>query len=177
MTFSHTPLAGAYTIDISPIHDGRGFFAKAWSLDDFERAGLDPTLVQCSIAWNKAKGTLRGMHFQRAPFAEVKAVRCTRGAVLDVIVDLRPDSPTFRRWTSVELSDSNHRMLYIPKGMAHGYLTLTDDAEVYYHVSAPYSPAHADGVRWDDPAFGIEWPFAPEVISDRDRAWRPFVST
>jgi dTDP-4-dehydrorhamnose 3,5-epimerase len=174
MTFSETPIAGAYTIDISPIHDVRGFFARAWSLEDFERAGLDPTLVQCSIAWNRTKGTLRGLHFQRAPFSEVKIVRCTRGAVLDVVVDLRPDSPTFCRWTSVELSDSNRRMIYIPRGLAHGYLTLTDDAEVYYHVSAPYSPDHADGVRWDDPAFGIEWPFAPDVISDRDRAWALF---
>jgi dTDP-4-dehydrorhamnose 3,5-epimerase len=174
MVFNETPLEGAYTIDISPIPDARGFFARAWSLEEFERLGLDPTLVQCSIAWNKTKGTFRGLHFQRAPFDEVKVVRCTRGAVLDVIVDLRPGSPTLCRWTSVELSDSNRRMLYIPKGLAHGYLTLTDDAEVYYHVSAPYSPEHADGVRWDDPAFGIEWPFAPVVISDRDRAWRPF---
>ena len=174
MRFSETPLAGAYTIDISPIHDVRGFFAKAWSLQDLERAGLDSTLVQCSIAWNKAKGTLRGMHFQRAPFDEVKIVRCTRGSVLDVIVDLRPSSSTFRRWTSAELSDRNHCMLYIPKGFAHGYITLTDDVEVYYHVSAPYSPEHADGVRWDDPAFGIEWPFPPQVISDRDQAWPRF---
>ena len=174
MRFSETPLVGAYTIDISPIADARGFFAKAWSLQDLERAGLDPTLVQCSIAWNKAKGTLRGMHFQRPPFDEVKIVRCTRGSVLDVIVDLRPASATYRHWTSAELSDRNHRMLYIPKGFAHGYLTLTDDVEVYYHVSAPYSPDHADGVRWDDPAFGIEWPFQPQVISDRDQAWPRF---
>jgi dTDP-4-dehydrorhamnose 3,5-epimerase len=176
MTFSETPLAGAYTIDISPIHDVRGFFAKAWSLQDFQHAGLDPTLVQCSIAWNKAKGTLRGMHFQHAPFDEVKVVRCTRGSILDVIVDLRPGSPTRCQWTSAELSDSNHRMLYIPKGFAHGYLTLADDVEVYYHVSAAYSPEHADGVRWDDPAFGIEWPFLPDVISDRDRAWPRFTT-
>src|SRR5262249_30348945 len=116
MVFNETPLEGAYTIDISPIPDTRGFFARAWSPEEFERLGLDPTLVQCSIAWNKARGTLRGMHFQRAPFSEVKMVRCTRGAVLDVIVDLRPDSPSLCRWTSVELSDSNRRMLYIPKG-------------------------------------------------------------
>ncbi len=171
MTFTETSLPGSFTIDIAPIQDSRGFFAACWTPDEFERRGLDPALAQCSLAWNKVRGTLRGMHFQRDPFAEVKVVRCTRGAILDVIVDVRRGSPTFCAWTSVELSDRNHRMLYIPKGFAHGYITLTDDTEVYYHVSAPYSPEHADGVRWDDPAFGIVWPFEPSVISDRDRVW------
>ena len=174
MRFTETPLPGAYTIDITPVADDRGFFARAWAPQDFERLGLDPTLVQCSVSWNRVRGTLRGLHFQRDPFGEVKIVRCTRGVILDVIVDLRRESPAFCGWTSVELSGENRRALYIPKGFGHGYITLTDDAEVYYHVSTPYSPEHADGVRWDDPAFGIEWPLEPVVMSTRDREWRTF---
>jgi dTDP-4-dehydrorhamnose 3,5-epimerase len=175
MTFTETPLAGAYIIDILPIGDERGFFSRTWSADELTRRGLDATLVQCNVAWNRVRGTLRGMHFQRAPYEEVKIVRCTRGALLDVIVDLRRASPTFRRWTSVELTADTRRMLYVPKGFAHGYLTLTDDVEAYYHVSAPYVPEAAGGVAWDDPAFGITWPFAPAVISKRDREWPRFV--
>jgi dTDP-4-dehydrorhamnose 3,5-epimerase len=174
MTFTETPLSGAFIIDIVPIDDERGFFSRTWSADEFEKRGLDTTLVQCNVAWNRVKGTLRGMHFQRAPYEEVKIVRCTRGALLDVIVDLRQGSPTFCRWTAVELNAESRRMLYIPKGFAHGYLTLTDDVEAYYHVSSPYVPESAGGVGWDDPAFGIEWPFTPSVISSRDRAWPRF---
>lgn len=174
MRFTETPLAGAFIIDPEPIEDERGFFARTWSFQDFERLGLDATLAQCNVAWNRARGTLRGMHFQREPFAEVKIVRCTRGALLDVIVDLRPASPTRCRWTSIELSADNRRMLYLPKGFAHGYITLCEDVEAYYHVSAPYSPSHASGVRWNDPAFGIAWPFAPTVISEKDRGWPDF---
>ena len=174
MTFTETPLAGAFIIDIGFIEDERGFFARTWAPDEFARHGLDPTLSQCNLSWNKRKGTLRGMHFQRPPFQEIKIVRCTRGAILDVIVDLRRDSPTFRQWTSVELNAESRRMLYVPKGFAHGYLTLTDDAEVYYHVSAPYEPTHATGVAWNDSAFGISWPFPPTVISEKDRTWPAF---
>lgn len=174
MRFTETSLSGAFVIDPQPIHDERGFFARTWSADDFAPLGLDPSLAQCSLAWNGRKDTLRGMHFQREPFAEVKIVRCTRGALLDVIVDLRRGSPTYCRWTSVELTADSRRMLYVPKGFAHGYLTLTDDVEAYYHVSTPYSPAHATGVRWDDPAFGIAWPFAPTVMSAKDRDWPAF---
>ena len=175
MTFIETPLAGSFTIDIAPIHDARGFFAELWSPADFERLGLDPAPAQCSLSWNKARGTLRGMHFQREPFGQAKTVRCTRSAMLDVIVDLRQTSETYCRWTSVELSADTRRVLYMPRGFAHGYLTLTDDAEMHDHVSAPYAPDHAAGVRWDDPAFATDWLFAPTVVSDRDRVWPHFV--
>jgi dTDP-4-dehydrorhamnose 3,5-epimerase len=174
MRFTETPLAGAFVIDLEPIEDERGFFARTWSVQDFEHVGLDASLAQCNVAWNRVRGTLRGMHFQREPFAEVKIVRCTHGAILDVIVDIRPSSPTRCRWTSVELSADNHRMLYVPKGFAHGYITLCDDVEAHYHVSAPYSPAHASGFRWNDPAFGIAWPLMPTVISEKDRNWPDF---
>ena len=174
MTFTETPLAGAYIIDIVALKDDRGFFARTWSVDELKQRGLDATLVQCNVAWNPTKGTLRGMHFQRPPYDEVKIIRCTRGALFDVIIDLRPSSPTFKQWTSVELDADSRRMLYVPKGLAHGYITLTDDVEAYYHVSAPYTPGSADGVAWDDPAFGVTWPMAPTVISERDRAWPRF---
>ena len=174
MTFTETPLRGAFIIDIVALKDERGFFARTWSADELTKRGLDATVVQCNVAFNPVKGTLRGMHFQRAPYDEVKIIRCTSGALYDVIVDLRPDSPTFRQWTSVEIDAASRRMLYIPKGMAHGYITLTDDVEAYYHVSAPYTPECAGGVAWDDPAFGIKWPFAPTLMSDRDRNWPRF---
>jgi dTDP-4-dehydrorhamnose 3,5-epimerase len=174
MIFTETPLVGAFIIDIAAIQDERGFFARTWAPEEFESRGLDATLVQCNLAWNQRKGTLRGMHFQRPPFEEVKIVRCTRGALLDVIVDLRRESPTFRQWTSVALDADSRRMLYVPKGFAHGYETLTDDVEVYYHVSAPYTPECAAGVPWDDPAFGIEWPSPPTLISEKDRSWPRF---
>jgi dTDP-4-dehydrorhamnose 3,5-epimerase len=175
MTFTETALAGAWIIDIERFDDERGFFARTWAADELTARGLDPTLAQCNVAFNRRKGTIRGLHFQRAPFDEIKIVRCTRGAVHDVIVDLREDSPTFRRWLAVELTADTHRMLYVPPGVAHGYQTLTDDAETYYHVSAPYSPAHAAGVRWNDPAFAIAWPLGePTVISARDREWPDF---
>lgn len=175
MIFTETPLGGAFVIDIAPIEDERGFFARTWAVEEFERRGLDPAVVQCNASWNVKRGTLRGMHFQREPFGEIKIVRCTRGALVDVIVDLRADSPTYGRWTSVELTADNHRALYIPPGLAHGYLTLVDGVEAYYHVSRPFSPAHATGVRWNDPAFGIAWPFEPVVISAKDRSWPDFV--
>jgi dTDP-4-dehydrorhamnose 3,5-epimerase len=176
MLFTETTLPGAYVIDIARIDDERGFFARTWAPEEFQKRGLDPTLAQCNASWNRRKGTLRGMHFQKEPFSEVKIVRCTCGAMLDVIVDLRTSSPTYCRWTAVELTASNHRSLYIPKGLAHGFITLTDEVEVYYHVSAPFSPAHASGVRWNDPAFNITWPFQPTVISEKDRAWPDFVA-
>jgi dTDP-4-dehydrorhamnose 3,5-epimerase len=176
MLFTPTPLQGAFVIDIAPIEDERGFFARTWAPEEFHRHGLDPTLVQCNASWNRKKGTLRGMHFQTEPFSEVKIVRCTGGALLDVIVDLRTSSPTYCQWTSVELTAANHRALYIPKGLAHGFITLTDDVEAYYHVSAAFSPAHSSGVRWNDPAFGIAWPFPPTVMSEKDRAWPDFVA-
>ena len=174
MTFTETPLEGAWIIDIDRIEDERGFFARAFSPDEFAARGLDSTLAQCNVAWNHRRGTIRGMHFQRAPMQEVKIVRCTRGAILDTIIDLRPGSPTFCQWISVELTEDNRRMLYIPFGCAHGYQTLVDGVETYYHVSAPYSPEHASGVRWNDPRFGLRWPLEPTVISARDRDWPDF---
>ena len=171
MTFTESRIPGAWIIDVSEIHDDRGFFAMTWLPGEFTKRGLDPSLAQCNLAFNHKRGTLRGMHFQKAPHEQVKIIRCTRGALLDVIVDLRPDSPTYRRWEAVELSADNRRMFYMPKGIAHGYLTLTDAAEAYYHASAPWAPQAESGVRWNDPAFGIKWPFEPAVISEKDANW------
>jgi dTDP-4-dehydrorhamnose 3,5-epimerase len=171
MTFTESRLAGAWIIDADTHGDERGGFAEIWVAKEFERRGLDTTLAQCNVAWNHRRGTLRGMHFQLPPFEQVKIVRCTRGALVDVIVDLRPDSPTYRRWDRVELTADNRRMIYVPAGFAHGYVTLEDGTEAYYHASAPYAPRHESGVRWDDPVFGIEWPTQPTVISAKDRGW------
>jgi len=174
--FSPTALAGACIIDIEPVPDERGFFARSWCREEFVRHDLNPDLAQCSISFNKKRGTLRGMHYQAKPHEETKVVRCTRGAIYDVIVDLRPESSTFRKWIAVELSADNRRMLYIPAGLAHGFQSLTDDTEVFYQISTPYHPESACGVRWDDPAFGIEWPVMERVISDKDRQYPDFTA-
>ena len=174
MIFTPSRIPGAWVIDIEPINDQRGFFAMTWLPEEFRKRGLDPALAQCNLAFNHKRGTLRGMHFQTAPHAQAKLVRVTRGALLDVIVDLRDDSPTFRQWEAVELTADNRRMLYMPAGIAHGYLTLTDGTEAYYHASSPWVPAAESGVRWNDPAFAIAWPMAPVVISDKDSAWPDF---
>ena len=171
MTFTETRIPGAWIVDITPIHDHRGFFAMTWEAEEFAARGLDASLAQCNLAFNHRQGTLRGLHFQRAPHEQVKLVRCIRGAVYDVVVDLRPGSPAFRQWAGVELTADNRRMLYVPGGLAHGYLTLSDEAEVFYQASTPWAPESEGGVRWDDPAFGITWPFEPAVISDRDATW------
>lgn len=174
MKFSPTALAGACIIDIEPVPDERGFFARSWCREEFAKHGLNPDLAQCSISFNKKHGTLRGMHYQVKPHEETKVVRCARGAIYDVIVDLRPESSTFRKWIAVELSADNRRMLYIPAGLAHGFQSLTDDTEVFYQISTPYHPESARGVRWNDPAFGIEWPVTERVISDKDRQYPDF---
>jgi dTDP-4-dehydrorhamnose 3,5-epimerase len=174
--FSPTALAGAYIIDIEPLQDERGFFARSWCREEFAGQGLNPDLAQCSISFNKKRGTLRGMHYQAAPHEETKVVRCVRGSIYDVIIDLRPASPTFRKWIAVELDADNRRMLYVPAGMAHGFQTLADDTEVFYQISTPYHPPSARGVRWDDPAFGIEWPAGARIISDKDRHYPDFVA-
>ena len=171
MQFRASRIAGAWVIDITPIHDRRGFFATTWLPDELRQHGIDPVVAQCNLAFNHQRGTLRGLHFQTPPHAQSKIVRATRGALLDVIVDLRPDSPTCRQWESIELTADNRRMLYIPAGLAHGYLTLTDDAEMFYQASSPWAPQAEAGVRWNDPAFGITWPFEPTVISEKDRTW------
>lgn len=172
MIFTETELAGAFMIDLEPRVDERGFFARAWCQTEFEQHGLSTEVVQCNVAYNHTKSTLRGMHYQAAPHAEVKLVRCTRGAVYDVIVDLRPDSPTYLGWIGVELSADNRRMLYVPEGFAHGYQTLEDQTETYYQVSAAYEAGAERGLRWDDPSVGIAWPDAEQrIISAKDRAW------
>ena len=174
MIYSPSRIPGACMMEVEPIHDQRGFFAMTWLPEELRERGMDPALAQCNLAFNHKRGTLRGMHFQSDPHAQVKIVRATRGALLDVIVDLRPDSAAFRQWDAVELTADNRRMLYIPTGIAHGYLTLTDGTEVYYHASTPWAPQSERGVRWNDPAFGIEWPFQPEVISEKDATWLDF---
>ena len=176
MIFIETKLKGAFIIEPERLEDERGFFARTWCQREFEAYGLDPRLVQCNISFNKKKGTLRGMHYQVAPHQEAKLVRCTMGAIYDVIIDLRPDSPTFKEWVVVELTAENRRILYIPEGFAHGFQTLVDDTEVFYQMSEFYHPECARGARWNDPAFAIVWPPAERIISAKDQAY-PDVKT
>lgn len=171
MKFIETSLSGAFIIDIEPIEDERGSFARIFSRDEFMAKGLNAEVAQCSISFNLRRGTLRGMHYQAEPYGECKLVRCTSGAIFDVIVDLRPESAMYRRWFGTELTPANRRMLYIPEGVAHGFQTLADASEVAYQISELYRPTHARGVRFDDPAFGIEWPLPITVVSMRDREY------
>ncbi len=173
LLFSEIDVSGAYLIEPEPQSDERGFFARTWCRQEFEAHGLEATIAQCSVSFTSAKGTLRGMHYQISPHEEVKVVRCTMGAIHDVIIDLRPESPTRYQWTATELSAKNRRQIYIPRGFAHGFLTLMDDTEVLYQISAFYHPESARGVLWNDPAFGIVWPVASPILSDRDRSYRP----
>lgn len=176
MLFDECKLKGAFVIDPEKREDQRGFFARAWCRKEFEAHGLNSDCVQVNVGYNRTGGTLRGMHFQIAPHAEAKLVRCTRGAVYDVIIDLRPDSPTYREWVGVELTADNHRMLYVPEGFAHGYQTLTADTEISYQTSQFYHAEAARGVRHNDPAFGILWPRKVELISEADRSWPDFTN-
>ena len=171
MIFSETALSGAYIIEPEKINDQRGSFARVWCRRELEQHGLKGDLAQSNIGFSYRKGTLRGLHFQRAPHREVKIVRCTRGSMFDVIVDLRPESPTYQRWFGVELNDENRRMIYVPEGFAQGYMTLADNTEMNYHTSEFYSAEAASGVRYDDPVIGIRWPLAVTVISEQDRNW------
>ena len=172
MKFTETKIPGVYVVEIEHLEDVRGFFARTWDEKEATELGLEGRMVQCSTGFNREAGTLRGMHFQTSPHTEAKVVRCTQGTIYDVAVDLRHDSPTFTKWMSVELSADNRRALYIPEGCAHGFQSLTDDAEVLYMMSAYYHPEAATGVRYDDPAFGIEWPEMPtRIISETDRNW------
>ena len=175
MVFHELDLAGAFLIEPERSEDDRGFLARTWCRREFAARGLDHRLSQCSVSFNAHRGTLRGMHYQDPPFAEVKLVRCTRGSVFDVIVDLRRGSPTFTRWASFELTADDHRMLYIPEGFAHGFQTLEDRTEVFYQISEFFDPDSVRGVRWDDPAFGIVWPHAEgRIISEKDRGLPDF---
>jgi len=171
MIFRETPLAGAYLVELEPARDERGFFARSFCSDEFARRGLVARWVQSNVSFNAARGTLRGMHWQAAPHAETKLVRCTAGALYDVIVDLRPDSASFRRWAGFELSAENRHALYVPEGFAHGFVTLADATEVFYEMSTPHQASAARGLRWNDPAIGIEWVEPPRVISERDAGY------
>jgi dTDP-4-dehydrorhamnose 3,5-epimerase len=175
MIFTELDLKGAFAIDIEKMEDERGFFARTWCRREFEARGLKPQLAQCSVSFNQKKGTLRGMHYQVVPQAEAKLVRCTRGAVYDVIIDLRPESATFKQWVAVELNSENRRMIYIPESFAHGFQTLEDDTELEYQMSGFFAPECARGVRWDDPAFAIVWPeVSSRIVSTRDRTYPDF---
>ncbi|MEN6348196.1 MAG: dTDP-4-dehydrorhamnose 3,5-epimerase [Syntrophomonas sp.] len=171
MIFTETGIKGAYIIDIEPIYDERGFFARTWCVKEFRQHGLNTHFVQCNVSYNKLKGTLRGMHYQAAPHEEAKLVSCIAGSIYDVILDLRPDSPTFKQWEAFVLSDSNHKMLYIPEGLAHGFQTLQNETTVFYQMSEFYYPECAKGVRWDDPIFLINWPIDTMTISEKDRKY------
>ena len=175
MKFTESPLSGAYVIDIEERRDARGFFARAWCAREFEVHGLKPEMIQANISVNTEPGTTRGLHYQIEPYQECKLVRCTRGAIYDVLVDVRPDSPTRGRWYGVELTAQNHRMLYVPEGCAHGYQSLVADTEVMYHVSQVYSPEFERGLRWNDPEIGIVWPIVDGIIvSEKDRSWSDY---
>ncbi len=169
MIFHETELSGAFVIELQRLEDERGFFARSWCRREFEEHGLNPNLVQCNISFNAAKGTLRGMHYQVKPHEEAKLIRCTRGGIHDVIVDIRPDSPTFGQYVAVQLTADNRRLLYVPEGFAHGFLTLEDNSEIFYQMSEFYAPQSARGFRWNDPTFNIAWPSEIRVMSEQDR--------
>src|SRR5262245_27528955 len=175
MQFHKTTLDGAWLIQLDPARDNRGFFARTFCTEEFSAHGLETNFPQHSISYSASKGTLRGMHYQREPHSEVKLLRCLRGTIWDVIIDIRPNSPTFRCWQGFELSDSNRHQLYVPKGFAHGFQTLTENVEVSYLISESYSPAAACGIRHNDPIFSLAWPLPVSDISDKDRSWPDFV--
>ena len=174
MNFVPTSLPGAFIIQIDPRRDDRGFFARTWCRREFAEMGLATDLVQCSISYNRRRGTLRGMHWQAAPHSEAKIVRCTRGAIWDAIIDMRPDSPTYTQHVGVELTAASGRSIYVPEGFAHGFVTLEDDTEVFYQMSEYYEPSAARGVRWNDAAFGIAWPVSDPIIHPRDASYPDF---
>ena len=176
MNFTPTKLDGATIVELKELCDERGFFARSWCQKEFQEHGLSANVVQANISYNKLKGTLRGMHYQVGPYEESKLVRCTQGAIYDVIIDLRQGSPTFKQWLGVELSAANHRMLFVPEGFAHGFVSLTDESEVTYQVTQFYHPASERGVRYNDPSFGVVWPIPVAVISEKDRSWPDYLS-
>lgn len=175
MIFHETKLKGAFIIDIKKIEDERGFFGRSWCKKEFDAHGLNSNAVQANVSFNKKKGTLRGMHYQEAPYSETKTIRCTSGAIYDVIIDIRPDSETYMDWTGVELTEERFRMLYIPEGFAHGFITLKGHTSVHYMVTAFYTPGAERGIRYDDPAFNINWPVNPAIISEKDQNHKPFI--
>jgi len=176
VVFVETKLQGVYIIEAERREDARGFLARTFCQREFEAHGLNPRVAQCSTSFNKRKGTLRGIHYQVAPYAEVKVVRCTAGIIYDVALDLRPDSPTYKEWVGIELTEENRRAIYIPAGCGHGFQTIVDDSEVYYQISEFYYPEFARGIRWDDPAFGVQWPLREGVtLSDKDRSYPDYL--
>jgi dTDP-4-dehydrorhamnose 3,5-epimerase len=176
MIFSETNLKGAYVIEIKKIEDDRGFFGRSFCRREMEEHGLKSDVMQANTSFSHKKGTLRGIHYQVPPYEEAKLIRCVRGSIFDVIIDLREGSPTFMKWTGVELNADNYKMVYVPEGFAHGFLSLEDNTEVYYNVTAFYTPGAERGIRWNDPAFNIEWPLEPVVISKKDREHPDFIS-
>jgi dTDP-4-dehydrorhamnose 3,5-epimerase len=174
MIFTETKLKGAVVIELEKFEDERGFFALSWSADAFAARGLEASFVECNVSFNRKKGTLRGMHYQEPPHGQVKLVRCTMGAIFDVIIDLRPESATFKQWVGTELTANNRKALHIPKGFAHGFQTLEDQSEVLYQMSAPFVAGSDRGVRWNDPAFGIEWPEDNRTVIARDMEYADF---
>lgn len=176
MIFIETKLKGSFIIELKRLEDERGFFARTWCQNEFAAHGLNPRLVQCSTSFNKKKGIIRGMHYQAAPHEEAKLVRCPRGAIYDVGIDLRPKSPTFKQWIAVTLTSENHKLLYFPEGFAHGFQTLEDNTEVFYQMAEFYVPEYARGVRWNDSAFDIQWPLDERIISPMDQQYPDFVS-
>lgn len=174
MKFIETKLKGAFIIELERLEDERGFFARTFCQREFEEYGLNPKVVQCNMSFNRKKGTLRGMHYQAFPYEEAKLVRCIKGAIYDVIIDLRPNSIAFKKWLAVDLTEQNRRMIYIPEGFAHGFQTLRDNTEIFYQMSEFFRPEYARGVRWNDPAFEIGWPIEDPIISTNDLQHKEF---
>lgn len=174
MIFNKTDLKDAYIIELQEFNDSRGFFARAFCENEFADHGIEFRVVQANTSYSHKKHTLRGMHYQEKPHQEAKLMKCIKGAIFDVIIDMRPDSPTFKKWMGVELSERNRKMIYVPEGFAHGFVTLEDDTEVYYPVTELYTPGAEKGIRWDDPAFNIQWPVKPQIISEKDQNWPLF---
>jgi len=174
MQFRPLPMAGAFAVEIEPREDERGFFARSFCRQEFAEHGMSPVIAQCNVSWNRLRGTLRGIHFQRDPHWEAKLVRCTQGAAYDVVVDLRTDSPTYLKWAAVEITAANRTAVYAPSGFGHGFQTLCDDTEIFYQMSEPYYPELSGGIRWNDTAIAVEWPILPPIVSDRDNSYQDF---
>ena len=175
MMFIETKFNGVFLIEPKKLEDERGFFARIWDKKIFESKGLNSKINQCSTSFNNKKGTFRGMHYQDSPYEEDKLVRCTKGAIFDVIVDLRPSSSTYKQWIGFELSEKNQKIVYLPKGIAHGFQTLTDNTEIFYQISQEFMPDYSRGFRWNDPTFKIKWPLPSQSISKKDQAWKDFL--
>lgn len=175
MIFSETELKGAFILEVRKLEDERGFFGRTFCQKEFEKHGMNPHVVQANVSYNKSKGILRGMHYQLHPYEETKLVRCVRGAIYDVIIDLRKDSPTYTKWIGVELREDSYRTLFVPEGFGHGFITLEDNTEVIYQVSQFYTPGAESGIRWNDPAFNIKWPIEPIIISEKDRQHSDYI--